>query len=1068
MRNLTLKFLGWTFFFLVGVLNLTFGQVIMEAWNYSTGGLVTHPGQATGGADASAIPVGSQMFGGLGFQGQEQRDQSVADDFTLGVNTHIDSVQFYIVVEAEEGLDPGYTAKEVYVRIYNDNPRNGGTIIWGDFETDRMGIREYANIYRVPADNLLATGYPDIARPVFRITAKIDHDFAPGTYWLEMTVYSVLPVHPFSYVYFPPITILDNVNTGNGIMYNGGLWADMIDPGTKGHGGLPLDFYGKREVVECNPPMNMKAVSTIFPDWYSVDMTWDLPDDVTEEGAEEMGFNVYRGETKLNEEPLTELSFTDTAPAPGTYVYGVTTIVRDCESPKSTKTITLEETSCLVAIEIEDNVYAQSFEEGFPYCWKEIAEEGLTHWQIALGDVSYPESAYKGTRKALFMGENGATTKLVSPMFDLTQFEAPEVGFWHAQRASSGYQDELRVYYKNSETAEWIKIAEYTSEIVNWKRETIALPNPTATYWIAFEAKVDKGSGVMLDDIMVQELGGSACTKPTALSYTQNTPVEEWYNVNLSWDYPAGAFPGDAILLHDNGPIITHPGAGESGLDVSAVEANSGYGEEITQFYGYSIADDFTLNKATHIDQMVFYLFDGSATSTSPTYIEMIFLKIYDASPRTGGKVIWGNTQHNCINREQTIFSNILRANIETMEQGGFPIIRTVTDVDVTLPAGTYWVEIIGVSSISPSEGGSVVAVPVTILGEPTQGNAMVYSVASKTWYDWVTQKEHCELPFEVYGREMPMTYNIYRNETKVNKTPVAQNDYTDVAPGEGDYTYCVRALWSDGCESDAVCVSIEMEVDPCETPVTHFPFKEGFEKEKEMAPVTIDCWRQVSETAEMLGYKSYWDVREGDYMFPHTAHSGDRKAIFFGIDGSTTKLVLPMMDLSNLPNPVLNFWFAIDTSYGHINDFYVYYRNTPGGAWKRLAEYPDEYPDWTEDTLDLPEPTSTYWIAFEGVGEYGFNMLDDITVKEKEIVIGIESVTPESFKIYPNPTNGRVSIKTEGTAMQQVQLYDMTGRLIYEVNNINTAEYGLELSDYTDGVYFIKVDGQIRKVIKR
>lgn len=1154
MRKLTIVFILIAFI-VAGASVKAFGQIEKVAFHFSNGPIVTHSGQGYdeyGKTDVSAIEEG---FALAAFSGGSRRNCSLADDFTLETTTHVDSVQFFVYQGGAFAFTPATSASALWIKIYDGAPNAGGKVIWGSFAEDKDVLirKEMAFVYRAPASNLTAhEGLGDGGFPIVRLTAKIDAEFTPGIYWLEVTALSA--IHPNatgSDVCFPPVTKLGEINTGNGLQYNLNEWVELKDPGNQGHGGVPMEIYGYHEKVDCNPPMQVKAAASNFPEWYSVDVTWQAPAgaDPEDELSEEVKYNIYRDGIKINDELITALLYTDLVPGAGTYTYGVTTVVRDCESPQTQYTVVIEETPCLTAIRLTD-VYMQGFEEGYPFCWSEKCDESLTRWTLVRDTVSEPATAYHGTRKALFQGEGGVTTKFVSSIFDLTGMDAPELIIRHAQKALSGKQDELRVYYKNSEAGEWIQIAEYTAEVADWKEEKIILPNPSATYWIAFEGKGNGGYGVMLDDIVIHEKDGSECTKVRSLSYTKNTPVEEWYNVHLSWDYPEGAVQGDVDKVFDNGPLITHPGAGIGGCDVSLAEENSIKGQGVMQLHGESLTDDFTLESPTHVENLVFYIYDKDADTHSPEFIGKLYVLLYDGNPNEGGNLIWGDNATNRINREKTKFSNILRLTEASMNSYESFIIRTVTDINLTLPAGTYWVEIQGWSSSDPSQKGQLYVPPVTILGEPTNGNALKREMGP--YQPWVTAKEHCEVPFEVHGKRLPMTYDIYRDGTKIAGN-VAPNFYTDVAPGAGSYEYCVKAAWDTGCVSDEVCITVTMSADPCETPISDFPYFEDFEGTKESTPAVVDCWRYEYVDNGSFGNPWPWEMTPASVSQPNTAHSGKLKLIYLAAGGSVTKYVMPMFDLSKLENPILNFWHAQAQYNNSEQELRVYYKNRKDAEWTLIHRFEEVISDWQEDTFALPEPSSTYWIAFEGYCKMGRGvMLDDVSVKDDpsfvetpidvavavddsegvckaaitwesriagykfkvyrdnvEIatditgtsytdtdfssgnhewcvvavngsvesekacksgtctLVGIDGLLFNELKVFPNPTTGKINISAEAT-MKNIRVFDVTGRLVHEIDNINSTETAINVTEFADGIYFINVDGQIKKILKQ
>ena len=68
-----------------------------------------------------------------------------------------------------------------------------------------------------------------------------------------------------------------------------------------------------------------------------------------------------------------------------------------------------------------------------------------------------------------------------------------------------GDQDELRVYYKSASFGPWIELASYTSEVLFWSDITLALPNTSSDYYIAFQGTANYGRGITLDDVSVED-----------------------------------------------------------------------------------------------------------------------------------------------------------------------------------------------------------------------------------------------------------------------------------------------------------------------------------------------------------------------------------------------------------------------------------------------------------------------------------------------------------------------------------------------------------------------------------
>ncbi len=125
-----------------------------------------------------------------------------------------------------------------------------------------------------------------------------------------------------------------------------------------------------------------------------------------------------------------------------------------------------------------------------------------------------PPSAHGGTYNAFFQKESiaGERTKLISPKMNLEAAIKPELTFWLAQVmwpfGGNFYQDKLRIYYRNTTNEnDWILLQEYTDEVPVWTEIKVNLPNPSSTYFIAFEGEIGSGFGVCIDDISVVEKG---------------------------------------------------------------------------------------------------------------------------------------------------------------------------------------------------------------------------------------------------------------------------------------------------------------------------------------------------------------------------------------------------------------------------------------------------------------------------------------------------------------------------------------------------------------------------------
>jgi len=224
-----------------------------------------------------------------------------------------------------------------------------------------------------------------------------------------------------------------------------------------------------------------------------------------------------------------------------------------------------------------------------------------------------------------------------------------------------------------------------------------------------------------------------------------------------------------------------------------------------------------------------------------------------------------------------------------------------------------------------------------------------------------------------------------------------------------GSYSYVTTAGFPNGtrCDDlgygrvnayDAVQAAAANAACPA---VGSFPFTEGFES----TSATLACWTNeyVADTAD-------WSYANGSSGGSITvANSGSANARFVSQSGSnspTTKLVSPVLDLSSLTAPRMSFYYGQQNWWGYQNELKVYYRTSSSGAWTQLVHYTGSVNSWTMEIITLPNPSSTYQIAFEGINSSGHaNVIDDITIEESAacpdpLSLSTSNITDVSFDV--------------------------------------------------------------------
>ncbi len=203
---------------------------------------------------------------------------------------------------------------------------------------------------------------------------------------------------------------------------------------------------------------------------------------------------------------------------------------------------------------------------------------------------------------------------------------------------------------------------------------------------------------------------------------------------------------------------------------------------------------------------------------------------------------------------------------------------------------------------------------------------------------------------------------------------------------------------------------------------INTFPYTEGFETAKAIPSE----WTQENSSSN-----ASWSVPTTASLrgYPNT---GTYKAIYGGTNTTTGtvigKLITPTMDFSSLSNPMLTFYSYIWGPSGKVNILRVYYRTSPAESWNLLLTIPDRSASnatsgpsavgkYIKQVTSLPNPSSTYQIAFEGElnstnqASGPWIMLDDISINQAPSITDYDADEVAALKSY------MVQMSADGTS---------------------------------------------------
>lgn len=203
-------------------------------------------------------------------------------------------------------------------------------------------------------------------------------------------------------------------------------------------------------------------------------------------------------------------------------------------------------------------------------------------------------------------------------------------------------------------------------------------------------------------------------------------------------------------------------------------------------------------------------------------------------------------------------------------------------------------------------------------------------------------------------------------------------------------------------------------------------------------------------------------------------------------VDAGKTTLQSPMIDMSSLTEPIVEYWrYYTNSPPGGANpgqDFWQVRASNDGGAnWVYVENNRTSDMSWRRNAFrvsDYLTPTATMKFQFIASDStvVGANLdggslveaaVDDFVVYDA-LIIGIEENEQEEnrLSVYPNPTQENINLKLFLSQPENgvIRIYDVTGRIVYE-QKLN-AHRGFQISNIslpalTDGIYDITFNGE-------
>ena len=204
----------------------------------------------------------------------------------------------------------------------------------------------------------------------------------------------------------------------------------------------------------------------------------------------------------------------------------------------------------------------------------------------------------------------------------------------------------------------------------------------------------------------------------------------------------------------------------------------------------------------------------------------------------------------------------------------------------------------------------------------------------------------------------------------------------------------------------------------------------------------------------------------------------------YSALDGDDDVIRMQAINLSSVTTPQLKF----DIAYAPYNGTYfdsleVLVSSNCGGSYSSVYLKSNTTLATASATTTQFSPTSTQWrtetiglssfagqsnviVAFKNHSGYGNNLyVDNINISESatafvqnDSMLGFDDKEMSDILLYPNPSNGSITIDAGEKAIGSVRVFNHLGQLMKEITDLNITKQEVNLSNLADGVYTIRV----------
>jgi hypothetical protein len=196
----------------------------------------------------------------------------------------------------------------------------------------------------------------------------------------------------------------------------------------------------------------------------------------------------------------------------------------------------------------------------------------------------------------------------------------------------------------------------------------------------------------------------------------------------------------------------------------------------------------------------------------------------------------------------------------------------------------------------------------------------------------------------------------------EVEQDPIFTDDDINVVVEDSQsYVINMELVNNDGESLDQqTTANVSFSVDGPLEAIDSFPYCSSFDAD-------LGDW-----TAESVSGDTNWSSAASNYNGSVVPLSGAGMAYLYD-NSSVANLISLPIDLTTLTSPQVTFSYAQPVWGGDQDELRVWYKASAEQiGWTQLAEFTIDTPTWETVTLDLPNASSDYYLAFNGTAGYG------------------------------------------------------------------------------------------------